>query len=245
MDTLVEAMLMVDFRVLIAESGQQALQVLHHAVENQALPDIIILDVSMPGIDGFETCRQIKARPELADIPVIFVTSYNESVQKVRGFDVGGVDYITKPIDLAEVQARLNTHLTIRRLQEQLQAENNDLMQQLQEHIIQLGVAIEARNLLDQEVIYLREERDKLLNLVQNYKNETAKSGQRLHTLSDREGEVLQLIAKSKGDDEIAATLHVTESTVRTHRARIMNKVGAKNAYELMKVAIQYTEERL
>ena len=243
MDILVEALLRVDYRVLVAESGQQALQVLRQTAQKEALPHIILLDVVMPELDGFETCRQIKAEPQLAEIPVIFVTSYNESVQKVRGFDVGGADYITKPIDLAEVQARINVHLTVRRLQEQLLAENNALLQQLQTHIVELEVAIEARNLAAQEVSHLREERDKLFALVSNHQGPPSKTNSLMVRLSERESEVLELIAKSKDDAEIASWLYVTESTVRTYRSRIMTKLEAKNPYDLMRIAMQHFGE--
>lgn len=243
MDVLVEALLRVDYRVLVAESGPHALQVLRQSAQQEALPHIILLDVLMPELDGFETCRQIKADPQLAEIPVIFVTSYNESVQKVRGFDIGGADYITKPIDLAEVQARINVHLTVRRLQEQLQAENNALLQQLQAHIVQIEVAIEARNLAAQEVSHLREERDKLMTLVSNHQELVLQTNSLVMKLSEREREVLALIAKSKDDAEISSRLFVTESTVRTYRSRIMTKLDAKNPYDLMRIALRHFGE--
>jgi len=240
LDVLAGALSRVDYRVLVAESGQSALQVLRQAAQQQSLPQIILLDVMMPGMDGFETCRQIKTEPLLAEIPVIFVTSHNESVQKIRGFDVGGVDYITKPIDLAEVQARINVHLTIRRLQEQLQAENNALLQKLQEHIVQLEVAIQARDLATQEISHLRDERDKLLNLGSNHQVHLSQTSTLVVKLSEREREVLALIARSKDDVEIAARLFVAESTVRTYRSRIMNKLEAKNPYALMQIALRH-----
>lgn len=242
MDTLVEALLRTNFRVLIADSGQQALQVLQQAFQQQAPPHIILLDVSMPGMDGFDTCRQIKANPHMADIPVLFVTSHNESVQKVRGFDVGGADYIAKPIDLAEVQARINVHLTVRRLQEQLQAENNSLLQKLHEHIVQLEVAIDTRDRATQEVTYLREERDKLLELASTHQRAMTQADRLVYKLSEREREVLKLIAESKDDGEIAALLFVADSTVRSYRSRIMQKLGAKNQYDLMRLALRHFE---
>ncbi len=115
------------FRISIAESGEEALQRIEHVI-----PDLILLDVMMPGLDGFETCRRFKQRAAIQDIPVIFLTALSETVDKVRGFEVGGVDYITKPVQQEEVLARINTHLTIRRLQQQLHAQNDRLEEQNQ-----------------------------------------------------------------------------------------------------------------
>ncbi len=92
-------------------------------------PDIILLDVIMPGIDGFETCRQLKRDPQTQGIPIIFMTALSETVNKIKGFELGAVDYITKPFQQEEVLARINTHLTIRNLQKELQIKNERLTQ--------------------------------------------------------------------------------------------------------------------
>ncbi len=89
-------------------------------------PDLIMLDITMPEMDGYEVCRQLKARPQLCDIPVIFISALSEATDKVKAFDVGGVDYVTKPFQFAEVEARVSTHLRLRRYQlhlEQMVAE--------------------------------------------------------------------------------------------------------------------------
>jgi signal transduction histidine kinase len=86
-----------------------------------AEPDLILLDVVMPDIDGFEACRRLKAGKATKDIPVIFMTGLTDPKQKVTGFDVGGVDYITKPFQIEEVLARINTHLALRRANRELQ----------------------------------------------------------------------------------------------------------------------------
>lgn len=98
-------------RVLVASSGERALERLERAQVS-----LILLDIQLPGIDGFETCRRIKCRPSWADIPVLFLTAYTDMEHKIRGFDVGGVDYITKPLQREEVLARVNTHLRLRNL---------------------------------------------------------------------------------------------------------------------------------
>jgi PAS domain S-box-containing protein len=107
------------FRVLIAKNGEEALQ----RIES-AQPDILLLDVLMPHMDGFETCRRLKQNDKTRDIPVIFMTALSDTVEKVKGFDIGGVDYITKPFQCEEVLARVNAHYTNRKLQQQLREEH-------------------------------------------------------------------------------------------------------------------------
>lgn len=92
-----------------------------------AQPDLILLDIQMPGIDGFETCRRLKANEVTRDIPVIFMTALSDVEDKVRGFEVGGVDYVTKPIQVEEVWARVSTHLTIRQLQQEMEERISEL----------------------------------------------------------------------------------------------------------------------
>lgn len=94
------------YTVLAATSGTQAL-----AIAGRVVPDIILLDAVMPGIDGFETCRRIKTSPALAAVPVIFMTGLSETEHIVRGLNAGGVDYLTKPINLEELIARIQVHL--------------------------------------------------------------------------------------------------------------------------------------
>lgn len=105
-------------------------QALLSAAENQP-PDLFLLDVSMPVMDGFEVCRQLKADSELADIPVIFVSASNLLSDKVRAFDVGGVDYISKPYYMDEIHVRVNNQLTLHQQKRQLQ-ERFDEIQHLQ-----------------------------------------------------------------------------------------------------------------
>jgi len=94
------------YTVLVAFDGAQALERL-----DLVTPDAILLDALMPGLDGFETCRRIKAQPAWSHIPVIFMTGLSETSQIVEGFDAGGVDYVVKPVRAPEVLARLATHL--------------------------------------------------------------------------------------------------------------------------------------
>ncbi|HWZ48131.1 MAG TPA: response regulator, partial [Herbaspirillum sp.] len=94
------------FRVLIAEDGEDGIE-----SARAGSPDLILLDAMMPGIDGFETCRRLKADPRTRDIPVIFLTALAQTEQKLTGFDVGGADYVTKPLQHKELLARIRTQL--------------------------------------------------------------------------------------------------------------------------------------
>jgi PAS domain S-box-containing protein len=116
------------FKVLIAEDGASALDRVEYAP-----PDLLLLDVLMPGMDGFETCRRLKANDSTKDIPVIFMTALSETVDKVKGLNLGAVDYITKPLQHQEVLARIELHLSLRNLAKTLQAQNVRLEQEIQE----------------------------------------------------------------------------------------------------------------
>jgi two-component system, sensor histidine kinase and response regulator len=105
------------FRPRPVTSGQLALQ-----AARSDPPDLVLLDIRMPGMDGYEVCRELKADRHLADIPVIFISAFGELADKVKGFSVGGVDYVTKPFQFDEVKARISTHLELRNQRHQLQA---------------------------------------------------------------------------------------------------------------------------
>jgi serine phosphatase RsbU (regulator of sigma subunit) len=112
--------------LLVAKSGEAALE-----IAAKSRPAVILLDVMMPGIDGFETCRRLKADERTRDAAVLFLSAAGETEQKLSGFEAGGVDYITKPIQGEEVVARVNTHLTIRRLNVELQARMRQIEREL------------------------------------------------------------------------------------------------------------------
>ena len=114
------------FEVLVAEDGETGIEVVSHSQ-----PELILLDVMMPDLDGFEVCRRLKANPQTKDIPVIFLTALSETINKLKGFEVGGVDYITQPIENQEVVARVRTHLILTRLQNRLQKQNESLQQEI------------------------------------------------------------------------------------------------------------------
>ncbi|MFR3457361.1 MAG: response regulator [Bilophila wadsworthia] len=116
LDILVQT-LEQDYFLIIAKNGKRALDLAfsHH-------PDLILLDILMPEMDGFEVCQRLKADKETESIPVIFLSVMESPGQKHRGFEVGGVDYVTKPFHADEVLARVRTHITNKRLREELKA---------------------------------------------------------------------------------------------------------------------------
>jgi DNA-binding response OmpR family regulator/DNA-binding CsgD family transcriptional regulator len=129
------------FRVFAADSGEQALDELPRIG-----PDLILLDVMMPGLDGFETCRLIKADARFADVPLFFLTALDDLVDKMKGFEAGAVDYITKPLQPEEVLARVNAHLELRALRLDLEQRNEELDREVQlrlgaEHSLQRALA--------------------------------------------------------------------------------------------------------
>jgi len=132
------------YRVAVAQDGEEGLE-----RARLILPDLILLDIMMPGIDGFEVCRQLKADPATTDIPVIFMTALNDIEHKLQGFKVGGVDYVTKPLQLEEIAVRVETHLKLRAAQFLLQAQNAELAMhrdKLEQLVAERTAALSAAN---------------------------------------------------------------------------------------------------
>ena len=168
---LLENLSGLGYKVLIAKNGKSALE----KVE-QEWPDLILLDVMMPGMDGFEVCRKLKENSETKEIPVIFMTALSETSDKVKGFNVGAVDYITKPFQSEEVRSRVATHLKMKELREELETEveyrkkaqksleevNVDLEKRVDERTQELKSALKEVNCLKEQlqgrVSYLEEE---------------------------------------------------------------------------------------
>lgn len=127
-DTAINRMLLggiledAGYRVRAASSGTEAIA----AIETEP-PDLVLLDIQMPVMNGYEVCRRLKAVPRLAVIPVIFISALDEVSEKLKGFEVGGVDYVTKPFESAEVLARVGTQVKLFRLQRELRERNVEL----------------------------------------------------------------------------------------------------------------------
>jgi signal transduction histidine kinase len=140
LEIISDALISAGFEVATAMNGTKAFQQIQ-----TRLPDLILLDVMMPVMDGFETCKQLKNHPETKDIPVIFMTAVSDMDSKVEALSLGAVDYITKPFHKAEVLARISTHLQLRSLTKNLEnrviertAELNKALQDLKEFQLQL-----------------------------------------------------------------------------------------------------------
>jgi len=184
LDVISESLSNKGYKVAIATSGERALQ----QVERKP-PDLILLDIMMPGIDGFETCRRLKANPRTCHIPIIFMTALTDTDNKVQALNLGAVDYVTKPFQEQEVIARLKTHLELHYLTQNLAqqvAKKTAELQSSQLQIIQnekmsalgnlvAGVAHEINNpvgFLSGNIQYALEHISNLFSLLDLYQQE-------------------------------------------------------------------------
>ena len=136
----------------------------------QNLPDLILLDIVMPGMDGFDVCHQLKADARTQDIPIIFITAMDDLTHKTKGFDVGAVDYITKPFDITEVKARVKTHLTLKLAGEALKNQNAILEEMVTERTKELRKAqIEVINRLGKAAEYRDQDTGTHINRMSKY----------------------------------------------------------------------------
>lgn len=184
--------------VRVATSGKFALKVVE-----KSPPDLILLDILMPEMDGYETCRKIKENSKTRDIPVIFISALNTSIDIVKAFKSGGVDYINKPVEAQEMIARINTHLSIRRLQEEVEGHNLQLEEIVQKRTDELQV---MNSQLEENIVELHaakrkvEENEKQLQLIID--NSTS-----ILLLLNEKGEVLNINQTGKefsGHDDFA-----------------------------------------
>lgn len=150
-DTLLNISVLVgllkdSYRTIVAKDGEQALS----RIYSGALPDLILLDIMMPGIDGYEVCRRLKADARTRHIPIIFVSAMSDVGDEAKGLELGAVDYITKPISPPIVLARVKTHLALfnqqRSLESQVEARTQELERSRKELIRRLGLAAEYKD---------------------------------------------------------------------------------------------------
>ena len=201
-DLLVSILAGTDLDILAANSGERALELVA-----RTLPDLILLDVMMPGIDGFETCRRLRADARSKDIPVIFVTARAEDVG--QGFAAGGADYIAKPVRADEVRSRVNHHLEKRRLVHQLMELNGVLEQRVRERTQEL---VQANRKLREEINERRFMQDRLSYLA------THDFVTRLYNRDALESHVQGLLARPDRGEESACV-----SMVELTRFAIVN----------------------
>jgi DNA-binding NtrC family response regulator len=185
------------YRLLAARSGKDAI-----AIAERALPDLILLDVMMPEMDGFDACARLKANPRTRDTAVIFLSALTEAHEKVRGLELGAVDFVNKPFQAEEVLARVRTHLTIRDLQKRLSRRNEEL-----EH--ELSVAQEL----------LREARDRSDGILLGESSVAARLRQDIREAA--ESDETWLISGPPGSDHEAVARAVHHQSPRASRAII------------------------
>ncbi len=134
-----------EFQIAYAQSGEQALEICNHQEF-----DLILLDIMMPGMDGYEVCKRLKKDPKTNEIPIIFLTAKADMDSIIKGFETGGQDYITKPFNAAELLARVNNHLLIKSQRETLKSMNNHLEDLVKERTKDLEIANHQLSILDQ-----------------------------------------------------------------------------------------------
>lgn len=153
-----------DYEISMAANGQKALE-----MANKIWPDLILLDVIMPEMDGFQVCRELKARAETKDIPVIFLTAKTQMEDILKGFEVGAVDYVTKPFSKEELLARVSTHVALKSAQKEIV--------KLEQKNAVLALALTASHELNQPLTVLKGN----LELFQNSINKTGLTDRQQH----------------------------------------------------------------
>jgi len=157
LSALFECLRRASYRVLVAQDGTSALE-----RAEKGKPALILLDVMMPDMDGFETCRRLKRSPSTADVPVLFLTALSDTNEKVKGFEAGAVDYLTKPFQWEEVLARVRTHLRLRAAERALVDANRTLEARVAERTSELEASLaevdRLRRKLQAENTYLQQE---------------------------------------------------------------------------------------
>jgi len=209
-----------DFHLEIAQSGPKALD---YAEKNQ--PDLILLDIMMPEMDGFEVCSRLKAAPETKDIPVVFITAMGETDDKMRGFELGAVDYITKPFRPMEVKARVRAHLTHQKMREKLNTQNILLKQKVEELQERLDATIRT--------VAAAAEIRQVLNTVLN---------RAMMTVNARIGSIM-LPDKERRFLSIAAAVGLDESIVNLTSVRMGEGVSGKVAQTGEALLVQDIEQ--
>lgn len=228
LETLYSYFESLGFEIMMAQNGPTALKRVAYMK-----PDIILLDVVMPGMDGFETCQRLKSDEATKNIPIIFMTALTDTIHKIKGFQAGAADYITKPFQIEEVLARIQTHLQLRDLQTQLEKQNQLLQEEIRERQ-QTAAALQQAN----DELELRVERRtaQLAQANASLESEISERWQAEAEIRKLATELTQRVQRRT--DELAALYEVTalagESLdLETILARALNSVlGAAQAVQ-------------
>jgi signal transduction histidine kinase len=234
---LLEAIQGQGWTLLVATDGETAIEQAEYAQ-----PDLILLDVRMPGISGFETCQRLKAEPLTCDIPVIFMTALSDSESKAKGFELGAVDYITKPFQEAEVLARVKTHLQLRCLTKKLEQEVAERTAELEQATLKLK---EYSQTLEQKVEERTQSLSQALETLQTAQQELIQS-EKMAALGQLTASVAHEINTPLGvirgaTSNIIAAL----STSVLHLPDLLQSLSAQQQTEflaLIKTAIQHPQ---
>lgn len=240
---LVNRLFAQGYQIMVAESGESALNRVR-----ARQPDLILLDVRMPGIDGFETCRRLKADPVSAPVPVIFLSAHGDQDNKIVGFEAGGVDYITKPIDPAEVLLRVRTHLELDQLRRELAQTNEELesrvavrTQELQAEVARRIQSEEEKSILLEVVRRQSDQLQRLINQVlTSQMDQSATLSATLlhpadHNLTVIDDHLAQLREQIKEPEtrsklhEVGNTLLLTQQLLRQAVEKLEENMGQKN----------------
>ena len=231
-------------RVLLAENGAAARTVLARVT-----PDLVLLDVMMPGEDGFTVCTALKAEPAWRDLPVIFLTAVDAPDQKVRAFAAGAVDYVTKPVHVAELVARVGAQLELRDARGKLEAQYAELEAEV---ALRLDAEAQLASSLDRAVIVLNRAGEIVFatRLVRHFtepgrddttmlvlEEEQAAPGPAAllpFGLTPRQAEVAYWVAQGKTNPEIAVILGASPRTIDKHMERILARLEGENRGSLI-----------
>jgi signal transduction histidine kinase/DNA-binding response OmpR family regulator len=193
-------------------------------------PDLILLDIRMPGMDGYEVCRRLKGQARTRDIPIIFISALEEVADKIKGFEVGGIDYVSKPFQLEEVLARVGTHLALNGLQKQLKAQNA----QLQRTNDALAREIAQRRRVEEE---LRGHQDQLEEIVARRTSELTQAVTEARQLNQQFGEEIA------GHKRTEALLYQVNRAYKALSKRNRAMIQATEEAELLKQVCRIVSE--